>query len=56
MYFHTGNMRDIAGDNSPAKISQAWDRENEFEYAQRSKYEKSEHSYAQNQKSKAIYE
>lgn len=42
MYYHTGNMRELASnDYSPAKNSQAWDRENEFEYAQRSKYEKS---------------
>lgn len=41
MYYQTGSMRDIHNDSSPVKNSVIYDRDNEFEYAQRSKYEKS---------------
>lgn len=55
MYYQTGNMRDINNDQSPIKNSATWEKQNEFEYAQRSKYEKSEVSYIHNQKSRVIY-
>ena len=54
MYYQSGNMREISHDMTPMKNS--WERDNEFHYAQRSKYEKSEISYAQGQKSKVYYD
>ena len=54
MHYQQGNMRELNYDNSPSR--QSWVAENDFQYTQRSKYEKSEISYAHQQKSKVHYD
>lgn len=46
-------MRELSNDLSPGR--QSWERENDFHYTQRSKYEKSQISYAQNQQRSKVY-